>query len=202
MPDKCMLCIDNIGELSRDSRLTREVPFFSLGSRAKDSIHMAQQQCRRGGKFTPGMTNSGRYAAVVLLAVLSAACATLTPDSPNDEKVKVVMQRAEARWKAIIGKDFAAAYEYMSPATRATVTPAGFKTVASRIDYQGIKVTGATCDGGTCRVKLILTYNAGAAYSSAVATKGNESAVIKGINTPLEENWVIDKGQIWYVWPI
>ena len=163
---------------------------------------MVQQGCRRSGKFTPAMTNFGRYAAVVFLAALSAACATLTPDSPNDEKVKIVMQRAEARWNAIIGKDFAAAYEYMSPATRATVTPAGFKTVASRIDYRSIKVTGATCDGGTCKVKLILTYDAAAAISSSVATKGMETLPVRGINTPLEENWVIDKGQIWYVWPI
>jgi hypothetical protein len=148
------------------------------------------------------MTNFGRYAAIGVLATLSAACATLTPDSPNDEKVKIVKQRAEARWHAIIGKDFAAAYEYMSPATRATVTPAGFKTVASRIDYQSIKVTDATCDGGTCKVKLVLTYNANAAINSAVARKGFDSAEIKGINTPLEESWVIDKGQIWYVWPI
>ncbi len=76
------------------------------------------------------------------------------------------------------------------------MTPAGFKTVASRIDYRDAKVTGATCDGGTCRVKLILTYNA------ALAIKGGESAPMNSINTPLEENWVIDKGQIWYVWPI
>jgi hypothetical protein len=133
---------------------------------------------------------------VVFLAVLSAACATVTPDSPNDEKVKIVTQRAEARWKAIIGKDFAAAYEYMSPATRATVTPAGFKTVASRIDYRAVKITGATCDAGTCRVKLILTFNA------SVAIQGGESAPMNGIHSPLEENWVIDKGQIWYVWPL
>ena len=27
---------------------------------------------------------------------------------------------------------------------------------------------------------------------------------VKGgpFNTPLEEDWVIDQGQIWYVWPI
>lgn len=137
-----------------------------------------------------------RYFAVVVLALLTAACATLSPSSPNEEKVKVVTARATARWQAIIGKDFAAAYEYMSPATRATVTPAGFKTVASRIDYRNAKVTEATCDGRACRVKLILTYNAG------LAMRGGRTESMNGINTPLEENWVIDKGQIWYVWPI
>jgi len=120
----------------------------------------------------------------------------LGPDSPNEEKVKIVTARATARWQAIIGKDFAAAYDYMSPSTRATVTPAGFKTVASRIDYRNAKVTEATCDGKAWKVKLILTYNAG------LSIRGGRTESMNGINTPLEENWVIDKGQIWYVWPI
>ena len=154
------------------------------------------RQSSRGVRRAPAISWEIRYLAVVVLALLTAACATLRPDSPNEEKVKVVTARAAARWQAIIGKDFAAAYDYMSPATRATVTPAGFKTVASRIDYRNAKITGATCDGGTCRVNLILTYNAG------LAIKGGQSAPLNGINTPLEENWVIDKGQIWYVWPI
>jgi hypothetical protein len=120
----------------------------------------------------------------------------LKPDSPNEEKVKVVTERAAARWKAIIGKDFAAAYEYMSPATRATVTPAGFKTIAGRLDYRNARITAVTCDGATCRVKLILTYNA------KVAIKGDLSADMEGVSTPLEENWVIEQGQAWYVWPL
>ena len=77
-----------------------------------------------------------QYLVVVVLAVLTAACATLTPDSPTEEKVKVVTERAAARWKAIIDKDFATAYDYLSPASRATVTPAGFRTVASRMNYR------------------------------------------------------------------
>jgi hypothetical protein len=157
---------------------------------------MIRQGCKWGVNGAPAMIREGRYLAVVVLAVLTAACATLRPDSPNEEKVKVVTERAAARWQAIIGKDFASAYEYLSPASRATVTAAGFKTVASRIDYRAVEISGATCDAGTCRVKLILTFNA------SVAIQGGESAPVKGIHTPLEENWVIDKGQIWYVWPL
>lgn len=195
MPDKCLLCKDNITELSRDSRLTREVPFFNLDSYEQDVIQMMRQSSR-GGRRAPAISWEIRYLAVVVLALLTAACATLSPASPNEEKVKVVTARAAARWQAIIGKDFAAAYDYMSPATRATVTPAGFKTVASRIDYRNAKITGATCEGGTCKVQLILTYNA------ALTMRGGQSQPMNDINTPLEESWVIDKGQIWYVWPI
>ena len=154
------------------------------------------QQSSGGARRAPAISWEIRYLAVVVLALLTAACATLSPNSPNEEKVKVVTERAAARWQAIIGKDFAAAYDYMSPTTRATVTPAGFKTVASRIDYRNVKITGATCEGGSCRVRLILTYNA------SLSLRGGQSEAMNNVNTPLEENWVIDKGQIWYVWPI
>ena len=157
---------------------------------------MMQQGCKRGGGFAPAVMRGMRFLAVAVLAVAVASCATLKLDSPNEEKVKLVAERATARWQAIIGKDFATAYEYLSPASRTAVTPNGFRTVASRIDYQAAKVTGATCDGATCRVKLILTYNA------SIAIKGGDPAPLNGINTPLEENWVIDQGQVWYVWPI
>ena len=75
---------------------------------------MMQQGCR-GCRTCPGNELELRYLAVAVLALLTAACATLSPDSPKEEKVKVVTERATARWQAIIGKDFAAAYEYMSP---------------------------------------------------------------------------------------
>jgi len=65
------------------------------------------------------------------------------------------------------------------------VTPAGFKTVASRINYKEVKINEVTCDAETCKVKLLLTY---------------AMPKMKEIHTPLEESWVIDKGQAWYVW--
>ena len=146
---------------------------------------MMRQVRTWGGTRALANVVDGRYLAVVVLAVLAAACATLGPSSPNEEKVKVVSERAQARWKAIIGKDFAAAYEYLSPKSRATVTPAGFKTIASRINYKDAKINEVSCDAETCKVKLLITY---------------DSKLMNGVHTPLEEYWVIDKGQAWYVW--
>ena len=144
------------------------------------------RRCRRGAKRALALVYEGRYLAVAVLAVVTAACATLSPSSPEEEKVKVVTERATARWNAIIGKDFATAYGYMSP--------------ASRIAYREATVTGAACDGGTCRVKLMITYDAPAPVPTPI--QGRNTLTMKGIRTPLEENWVIDQGQLWYVWPI
>ena len=148
---------------------------------------MTRHGCKRGAwRALAGMCD-GRYLAVAVLAVLTAACASLRPDSPTEEKVKVVTERSAARWKAIIGKDFAAAYEYMSPATRSTVTAAGFKTVASRLAYRNAEVKEVTCEAETCKVRLVITYDA---------------KTMAGVHSPLEESWIIEKGQAWYVWPL
>ncbi len=42
-----------------------------------------------------------------------------------------------------------------------------------------------TCEAETCLVKLLITYDA---------------QMMKEVHSPLEESWVIDKGQAWYVW--
>ena len=161
---------------------------------------MMQHGCKRGATRAPALLYEGRYLAIAVLAGVTAACATLSPSSPPEAKVKAVTERATARWNAIIGKDFATAYGYMSPATRATVTPAGFKAVASRLDYRAAKVTEAKCDAGTCRVKLMLTYDA--PRPTPIPVPDKDTTMMRGITTPLEENWVIDQGQVWYVWPI
>ena len=146
---------------------------------------MMQRGCKQGASGVLAGMCKGRYLAVVALAVLSAACTGLRPDSPSEAKVKVVTERAEARWKAIIGKDFAAAYEYLSPTSRSTVTPAGFKTIASRINYKDAQVKSVTCDAETCKVQLQITY---------------DTSLMKDVHTPLAESWVISQGQAWYVW--
>ena len=146
---------------------------------------MMRQVRTWGGTRALANVVDGRYLAVVVLAVLAAACATLGPSSPNEEKVKVVSERAQARWKAIIGKDFAAAYEYLSPKSRATVTPAGFKAIASRLAYKAAELKDVTCEAETCKVTFLITYDA---------------KLMKNVHSPLEESWVIDGGQAWYVW--
>ena len=146
---------------------------------------MMRQGCKWGATRALAGMWERRYLAVAVLAVLTAACATLSPNSPREEKIKVVTERAAARWKAIIGKDFDAAYGYLSPASRATVTPTGFRTITSRLNYREAKIGEVTCDAETCRVKLMITYDA---------------AQMQGVHSPLEEAWVIDKGQAWYVW--
>jgi hypothetical protein len=128
---------------------------------------------------------------VTMLLVATAGCATtsggLTKDTPAETKQSVVRERAEARWQAMINGDFPAAYAYLSPASREMVTVGTIEARAKgAITYTGIKVDTVSCEALACKVKLWLTY---------------DHKLMKGVTTPVDEAWIIDGGQAWYVWP-
>jgi hypothetical protein len=130
-------------------------------------------------------------AIVTAVVMFVAGCATtggnLTKDTPVESKQAVVRERAEARWQAIIKGDYAAAYSYFSPASREIVNLGTFEARSKAIvKYTGIKIDTVSCEAAACKVKLFLTY---------------DHKVMKGVTTPVEEAWIIDGGQLWYVWP-
>jgi hypothetical protein len=128
--------------------------------------------------------------ARALLALAVAGCATLagsgnlTKNSPTEVKSTVVAKRADARWRELIASNLAAAYEYLSPGTRSTMTYEQYKGKHRVGFYRAAKIDTVTCEAEVCVVKIILTYDAKA---------------IKGIITPVTEQWVIDGGQAWLV---
>lgn len=130
------------------------------------------------------LTRTVRWSAV-LGAMGLAACAGVTKESPAEDKVTAVTERANARWQAMLKRDFDAAYAYLSPSSRAVTPLPTFKARASRTAFREAKIDGVSCESEVCKVKLTVTYN---------------HRAMKGIATPLEETWIIDQGQVWYVW--
>jgi len=127
--------------------------------------------------------------AVALLAVV-AGCASmgggLAKDSPPAVKEAAVAERAKARWQALIKKDYDGAYSYFSPASRETTTLAKFQTRIANIEYRAVSIDKVECVAEVCNVKLTLTYD----FPQAKTT---------GVVTPLDESWIIDQGQAWFV---
>ena len=120
-------------------------------------------------------------------AVLLSACASmggLSADTPVDAKRDAVARRAEGRWQRLIAGDVAGAYEYMSPASRATMPLDLYKAKHKVGMYRAVKVDNVSCEGDACTVKLTLTY---------------DHKRMKGITTPLTEKWIISQGQAWFV---
>ncbi len=112
-----------------------------------------------------------------------AAAAAARPAPPEAMK-QAVGARAEERWQALIRGDVAAAYEYLSPASRAVMPLDVYKGKHKVGMYRSAKVTSVDCDGDVCTVVMSVTYD----YKRA-----------KNIATPLTEKWIISGGRAWYV---
>jgi hypothetical protein len=108
----------------------------------------------------------------------------LSPESPADAKREVISARAKARWDALIKLDLADAYEFLSPASRATMPLDLYKAKHKVGMYRAVKVDGVSCEADVCTVSLTLTY---------------DFKRFKGMTTALSEKWIIAGGQAWFV---
>ena len=127
--------------------------------------------------------------ATLALAGL-AACATPggnpaapAPTTPEARQA-LVAERANARWAALIKDDLDTAYGYLSPASREVLSLDKYKTTMRRGAFRAAKVDTVACDGESCKVRLFLTY---------------DHRQMKGITTPIQEAWIVEGSQAWYV---
>jgi hypothetical protein len=134
---------------------------------------------------------TGRLAAI-WIAVLSLASCAVSPigdgnagTASPEARREAVASRAQARWDALIKGDLEKSYSYLSPASRKTLTFEQYKGVTRKSGFRDAKIDSIDCDAQACTVKLMVTY---------------DHKLMKGITTPLEETWVFDKGQAWYVY--
>jgi hypothetical protein len=138
-----------------------------------------------------GCSTTPRTVILVWLAGLGlSGCAGmggLGKDAPPEVKRNVVQQRAEARWQAILKGDYAAAYGYLSPASRQSVALPAFEARMRGAQLRGAKVDAVDCGDESCKVAISITY---------------DHRLMKGITTPAQETWVISDGQAWYVWQL
>ena len=130
-------------------------------------------------------------AAVVAVGLGMAGCATgpggQTPTgaASTESRESLVKRRAEARWDALIKGDFKASYAYLSPASRAVVSLESYAVRTGQRSYREAKVDSVGCESETCRVRLFLTF---------------DHLLMQGITTPIDETWVFDGGQAWFVY--
>ena len=123
-----------------------------------------------------------------LIVVLISACTTPvgTVDAPG--KVlgadKLVMQRAQKRWDAILAGELNQAYAFISPSGRAKLQAQDYRNRVNTGHFRKAKVLEAICQADSCDVKISLDY------------------VIGGLplNQTLTEIWILDEGNWWFVY--
>ena len=70
----------------------------------------------------------GTNAVVFFTMAVLGGCAALDARPPEE----VLKQRAQNRWDAVVKSDFKAAYEYLSPGSRAVLTSEGYASCGAR----------------------------------------------------------------------
>jgi hypothetical protein len=129
---------------------------------------------------------------LVLVALLGLSSCAVSPvgdgsgaaASPEVRR-EAVTTRVNARWDALIKGDLDGAYALLSPASREATTLDQFRKHTRKQGFRAAKIDAVECGADLCIVKLMITY---------------DHRLMKGIQTPMEETWVFEKGQPWLVY--
>ena len=126
--------------------------------------------------------------AVLSLGMLLAACATsgISPSTSAEAKRSAVLKRADARGAALVRGDLDAAYAFLSEGSKAVITLDNFKRRMSIVPFTAYRIDQAACDAESCKVSSKLTY---------------DHRVMKGVTTPITETWVVERGDLFFVFP-
>jgi predicted small secreted protein len=127
------------------------------------------------------------YLVVVWLAASLAGCASMSGGGKDlaEAKQSLVAERVNARWNALIKGDLEQAYTFMSAGSREAMPLEVYKTKIKPGMWRAVKIDSMDCDAEICRVKMTLTY---------------DHRMMKGIQTPFQETWTLEKGNAWYVY--
>jgi hypothetical protein len=121
-----------------------------------------------------------RLAAGVTLAVAVAGCVAMKSRTAED----TVKERAQARWDALVKGDVKAAYTFLSPGSRAVLTPEAYANSIRVGFWKSAVVNKVAC--GTqqaCEAHVTIEYEFQA----------------QRIKTPLRETWIREGTDWWYL---
>ena len=120
------------------------------------------------------------------LLLLSACATTMQTEETLEE-------RTMARWDALLSGDVEAAYEFLSPGYRSSVSLLQYhrSLVLSKVKWTGAKYIEGECEETICNVKILLDFTI---YGALPGVKSMDS------KQTIEESWLLVKGS-WYLVP-
>jgi hypothetical protein len=128
--------------------------------------------------------------AIALMMVVSVLAACSTAPKPQGQ----LIERAQARWDAIIARDYDAAYALYSPGYRSATSRTDFEIElrSRRISWTSASYRAHSCDGQVCSVTFDIEFTAPRPVPGMSKWDGRSS---------VEDSWIEVSGQWWYVPP-
>ena len=126
---------------------------------------------------------AGSFCGLLLLC----ACATTLPVEDTIEK------RAMERWTVLLNEDIAAAYEFLSPGYRSSVSAIQYQKalLLNQVKWTGASYVGSECTETTCKVKILLNFTL---YGGLPGVKSFDGSDV------IEESWIQSDNE-WYLVP-
>jgi hypothetical protein len=122
----------------------------------------------------------------VVLSLVAAGCAS-TGGLGSKPPEEVVLTRAQDRWKALLKRDWATAYEYVTPAYRALVPLDRYgNQFSGPVQWEGATAKSAKCEEKRCEVVVEIVFR--------TLLPGHRDRVS---STHIQETWVLEDGQ-WF----
>jgi hypothetical protein len=132
---------------------------------------------------------SGLVFFVVGVAVNLVGCGAIAPATTGvasgpEAVSRIVLERAQQRWNALLKADMATAYQFISPGGRSLMTAEQYRPRVNATFWRGAKAEKASCEAETCDVSVLV------------------DVFVEGIKTtvPVKETWILDAGKWWFVY--
>jgi hypothetical protein len=133
----------------------------------------------------PAIRQASRLLLLAGAALLLAACATTPKTDP-------VVERAQARWSALLAGDLETAYTYFSPGYRSTTSLIDYGvTMRTRpVKWTSAAYKGHSCEGSRCIVRFDIGFQVPRPVPGMKVWNGKDV---------VEDTWVQTEGQWWYL---
>lgn len=138
-------------------------------------------------QFSNSLSSSARLFAVAAAFAL-AACATPGGNSPEE----AVKERANARWKLLVARDFAAAYDYNTATFKSLVSLDIFKSrTGGAVVWLGAEAVSVQCpEAQKCTARIRIDFK------PPLRGGGDK------LSTYFDETWLKEAGQWWVFEPV
>ena len=139
--------------------------------------------------FFPRLAVMKLLLAISFVSILSGCAGNQTSEDKSADRV---VQRAEARWEAVLSDDLETAYTFYTPGYRSTVSVVDFGVSMKlrRVRYISAEFLDKTCENQRC----VLRFKVGFAVERPAP--GVETFESKSV---LEEVWLNTDGEWWFL---